>query len=264
MAIYSETGEVIGKNYHNVSENIYWNSKLISNSGYGNAPEKWFTQGGNVTITSEHPFNKGFSTSYVPEITGSHVTDIDDATASAPHWKGVYTSWGGATNYGVAQNSSIGGGWEGGEGALMKMVYNGGGASNSTNAVRGYIWKNFFSNSAVPYRQSFFYYIESGHFCTGWFAGYAGEGGSTSASWEDSTGCPRHTAIKTWTYVNHAAQSYVGATANNSTQLYLNGFGFLPGTACTAWIAIPGLTHQMRSSGKSINIASAAQQIGQG
>ena len=63
MAIHSATGEVIGKLYHSVPENIYWNSKLISNAGYGNAPEKWFAQGGNITITSEHPWNKRFSTS---------------------------------------------------------------------------------------------------------------------------------------------------------------------------------------------------------
>ena len=276
MTIHSETGEVIGKLYHSVPENIYWNSKLVSSSGYGNAPDKWFTQGGNVTITSENPYYKGFSTQYTNTQSGSHVTDIEDATPSAPHWKGVYTTFSGATatssnstrSFGGVQNSTIQGGWESGEGAIMKMVYDGSGASNSTNAVRAYIWKNYFSDGAIEYRQSFFYFIDSGEFSSGYFAGYAGQYGSTTADASSRTGQHRYTNLGAtdggWTYVNHAAGSYLGATANNASQNYLNAFGFKPGTSATVWIAIPALTAQMRSSGKSVNIAAYNQHIGQG
>lgn len=263
MGIITSSGDVVGGKYSNVHENIYWNSKLMATSGHGNAPDKWYTQGG-VTITSEHPFNKGFSTSYVPAITSAHVSAFNDATPSAPHWKGVYTTWSGATNYGGAQNSSINGGWENGEGSLMKMVYDGSGASNSTNAVRGKIWKNFFSASAVKYRQSFFYYIESGKFSSGSFAGYSGYEGGTTQNFEDSGARHLFTNLQSWTYINHAAQSYLGATANNASQNYLNGFGFTPGTAAVVWIAIPGLTAIPRTDGKTINIHSAVQQVGEG
>ena len=150
----------------------------------------------------------------------------------------------------------------------MKMVYNGGGASGSTNAVRAYIWKNYFSNSAIDYRQSFFYFIDSGEFSSGWFAGYGGQYGSTTANADSRSGQHRYTNLGAtdggWTYVNHNAGSYVGATAGNAGQNYINGFGFKPGTSAVVWIAIPALTVQMRSSGKSVNIASAAQHIGQG
>ena len=264
MGIITSSGTVVGGKYSNVHENIYWNSKLISSSGYGNAPDKWFTQGSGVSITSEHPFNKGFSTSYVPAITSAHVTDINQATPSAPHWKGVYVTFSGATNYGGAQNSSIGGGWENGEGAIMKMVYDGSGSSGVTKAVRAKIWKNYFTNGAVGYRQSFFYYIESGKFSSGSFAGYAGYEGGTSENFEDSGARHLFTNLQSWTYINHAAQSYLGATANNASQNYINGFGFTPGTASVVWIAIPGLTAIPRTDGKTINIASSVQNIGEG
>ena len=137
MGIITSSGTVVGNKYSNVHENIYWNSKLISSSGYGNAPDKWYTQGAGVSITSEHPYNKGFGTSYVPAITSAHVTAINTATPSAPHWKGVYTTFSGATNYGGVQNSSLGSGWENGQGALMKMVYDGSGSSGDTKARFG-------------------------------------------------------------------------------------------------------------------------------
>jgi hypothetical protein len=44
----------------------------------------------------------------------------------------------------------------------------------------------------------------------------------------------------------------------------MNGFGFTVGTPSVVWIAIPGLTAQLRDDGKTINIHSGAQQIGQG
>jgi hypothetical protein len=257
------TGEVIGNKYHSVSENIYWNSKLISAAGHGSAPDKWFTQGV-VTITSEHPFNKGFSTQYTNTQGANHVTDINLATPSNPHWKGVYTTFSGAVNYGGNQNSSIGGGWEHGEGAIMKMVYNGTGASNSTQAVRANIFKNFFSEGRLALRQSFFYYIESGEFSSGWFAGYNGNVGGTSENFDSTTARHKFTNLQEWTYINHAASSYTGATYQNSSQSYLNGFGFTPGVASIVWIAIPGLTTSMKSNGHSINITSATQVIGQG
>ena len=74
----------------------------------------------------------------------------------------------------------------------------------------------------------------------------------------------RHTTTGQWVYVNHAGRSYLGATFNNSSQNYMHGFGFRPGYATTVWIAIPGLTAQVRDDGKTINIHSAQQQIGQG
>jgi hypothetical protein len=267
MGIITSSGTVVGNKYSNVHENMYWNSKLISTSGYGNAPEKWFTQGAGVSITSEHPFNKGFGTAYVPSQNyngTNHTTVINNATPSTPHWKGVYTTWSGATNYGGVQNSSLGSGWENGEGALMKMVYDGSGSSGDTKAVRGKIWKNYFSASAVKYRQSFFYYIESGKFSSGSFAGYAGSEGGTTHNFEDSGARHLFTNLQSWTYINHAAQSYLGATANNNSQNYLNGFGFTPGTAAVVWIAIPGLTAIPRTDGKTINIASSVQNIGEG
>ena len=262
-------GNVIGAKWLGSHENLYWNSKFIySGGGYGSAPDKWITQGGNVTITSEHPYNKGFSTSYTNTQSASHTTNINNATPSTPHWKGVYTTFSGATNFGGNQNSSIGGGWENGEGALMKCVYNGSGASNSTNAIRGYQWKNFFSEGKVHTRQSFFYFLESGEFSSGYFAGYAGQYGSDythgSSNTESSTGQHRHTTTGQWVYVNHACGSYLGATFNNASQGYMHGFGFRPGYATTVWIAIPGLTAQVRDDGKTINIHSAQQQIGQG
>ena len=266
-----EQGNVIGSKWLSSHENLYWNSKFIySGGGYGSAPDKWITQGGNVTITSEHPFNKGFSTSYTNVQSASHTTNINNATQSTPHWKGIYTTFSGATNFGGNQNSSIGGGWENGEGALMKCVYNGNGASNSTNAVRGYIWKNFFSAAKVQTRQSFFYFLESGEFSSGYFAGYAGQYGNGqdyvhgSANTDSSTGQHRHTTTGQWVYVNHQCGSYLGATYNNASQGYMHGFGFRPGYATTVWIAVPGLTSQVRDDGKTINIHSAQQQIGQG
>ena len=263
MGIITSSGTVVGDKYSNTHENIYWNSKLISSSGYGNTPDKWYTQGA-VTITSEHPYNKGFSTSYTNTQSAAHTTTINNATPSAPHWKGIYTTFSGATNYSGNQNSSIQGGWENGEGALMKMVYDGSGASNSTNAVRAKIWKNFFSNGVVYLRQSFFYYIESGEFSSGMFAGYNGNVGTTTHNFDDSGARHKFTNLQQWTYVNAAARSYLGATYNQSTQNYLNGFGFTPGTAATVWIAIPGLTTMVRNDGKTINIHDATQQIGQG
>lgn len=262
-------GNVIGAKWLGSHENLYWNSKFIySGGGYGNTPDKWITQGGNVTITSEHPHNKGFSTSYTNVQSASHTTNINNATPSTPHWKGVYVTFSGATNFGGNQNSSIGGGWENGEGAIMKCVYNGNGASNSTNAVRGYQWKNFFSAGKVHTRQSFFYFLESGEFSSGYFAGYAGQYGSDythgSSNTESATGQHRHTTTGQWVYVNHACGSYLGATFNNASQGYMHGFGFRPGYATTVWIAIPGLTAQVRDDGKTINIHSAQQQIGQG
>jgi hypothetical protein len=257
-----QSGQVIGNKWHGSHENIYWNSKLDSSSGHGNAPNEWYSQGA-VTITSEHPYNKGFSTSYTNTQTGSHTTVINNATPSTPHWKGVYTTWSGATNYGGAQNSSIGGGWENGQGSIMKMVYDGSGASNSTNAVRGKIWKNFFSAGPVYLRQSFFYYIESGEFSSGNFAGYSGGVGVVNGDYDNSGLRHLHTAYQTWTYINHAGQSYLGATYNNSSQNYMNGFGFTVGTPAVVWIAIPGLTTQLRNDGKTINIHRADQQIGQ-
>ena len=257
-----QSGQVVGNKWHGSHENIYWNSKLHSSSGHGNSPDQWFTQGA-VTITSEHPHYKGFSTSYTNTQSAAHTTVINNATPSTPHWKGVYVTWSGATNYGGQQNSSIGGGWENGEGSIMKMVYDGSGASNSTNAVRGKIWKNFFSAGQVFLRQSFFYYIESGQFSSGNFAGYSGYVGSVNGNYDDPGGRHLHTASQTWTYVNHAAASYLGATYNNATQNYLNGFGFTPGVASVVWIAIPGLTTQLRNDGKTINIHRATQQIGQ-
>ena len=262
-------GNVIGAKWLGSHENLYWNSKFVySGGGYGSAPDKWITQGGNVTITSEHPYNKGFSTSYTNVQSASHTTNINNATQSTPHWKGVYTTFSGATNFGGNQNSSIGGGWESGEGAIMKCVYNGSGASGSTNAIRGYQWKNFFSAGAVQTRQSFFYFLESGEFSSGYFAGYAGQYGSDythgSTATESSSGQHRHTTTGQWVYVNHACQSYLGATFNNSSQNYMHGFGFRPGYATTVWIAVPGLTAQVRDDGKTINIHSAQQQIGQG
>ena len=256
-------GEVIGNKWANTHENIYWNSKLISSSGYGNTPDKWFTQGG-VTITSEHPYNKGFSTQYTNTQSAAHTTTINNATPSSPYWAGVYTTFPGATNFSGVQNSSIGGGWENGEGALMKMVYDGSGASNSTNAVRAKIWKNFFSSGIVYLRQSFFYYIESGEFSSGFFAGYNGYVGSTTHNFEDYSARHLFTNLQQWTYINHGARSYLGATYQQSTQNYLNGFGFTPGTAATVWIAIPGLTTMAYNDGKTINIHDATQQIGQG
>lgn len=262
-------GNVIGAKWLSSHENLYWNSKFIySGGGYGSTPDKWITQGGNVTITSEHPFNKGFSTTYTPTQSASHTTNINNATQSTPHWKGTYTTFSGATNFGGNQNSSIGGGWENGEGAIMKCVYNGSGASGSTNAVRGYQWKNFFSAGKVHTRQSFFYFLESGEFSSGYFAGYGGQYGSDythgSTATESSTGQHRHTTTGQWVYVNHACGSYLGATFNNSSQNYMHGFGFRPGYATTVWIAVPGLTAQVRDDGKTINIHSAQQQIGQG
>jgi len=262
-------GNVIGAKWLGSHENLYWNSKFIySGGGYGSAPDKWITQGGNVTITSEHPHNKGFSTSYTNVQSASHTTNINNATQSTPMWFGVYTTFGGATNYGGAQNSSIGGGWENGDGAIMKCVYNGNGGGSSTNAVRGYQWKNFFSAAAVQTRQSFFYFLESGEFSSGWFAGYGGQYGTNythgSAATDVASGQHRHTTTGQWVYVNHACQSYLGATFNNSSQGYMHGFGFRPGYATTMWIAIPGLTAQVRDDGKTINIHSAQQQIGQG
>ena len=264
MGVITSEGNMIGNKWKNTHENIYWNSMLLNNaSGYGNAPDKWFTQGG-VTITSEHHYNKGFGTAYVNTQSAAHVTDINQATPSTPHWKGVYVTFSGATNFSGAQNSSIGSGWENGEGAIMKMVYDGSGASNSTNAVRAKIWKNFFSAGAVNLRQSFFYFIESGEFSSGFFAGYAGSIGGTSNSFDDHTARHLFTNTGAWTYINHAARSYLGATYQNSSQNYLNGFGFTPGTAATVWIAVPGLTTMNYSDGKSINIHGAHQQIGQG
>ena len=264
----TNTGEIIGNKWHGSHENIYWNSKLVSSSGYGNTPNKWFTQGGNVTITSEHPHNKGFSTTYTNVQSGSHTTNINNATPSTPHWKGVYVTFSGATNYGGNQNSSLLGGWESGEGAIMKCVYNGSGASNSTNSIRAYIWKNFFSASIVLLRQSFFYFLESGEFSSGYFAGYAGQYGSDythgSANTENPAGQHRHTTTGQWVYVNHAARSYTGATYGQSSQGYLNGFGFRPGYAATVWIAVPGLTTQIRNDGKTINIHDASEIIGDG
>ena len=262
-ALHSTTGEVIGNKYHSVSENIYWNNKLISADGYGSAPDKWYTQGA-VTITSEHPFNKGFSTSYTNTQSSAHTTVINNATPAAPHWKGVYITFSGAVNYGGNQNSSIGGGWENGEGAIMKMVYNGTGASNSTQAVRAKIFKNFFSQGSVNLRQSFFYYIESGEFSSGYFAGYAGTVGGTAENFDEHPAAHKFTNLQEWTYINHAGGSYLGATYQNSTQNYCNGFGFTPGVAAVVWIAIPGLTTSMKSNGHSINIHSATQVIGQG
>ena len=262
-------GNVIGAKWLSSHENLYWNSKFIySGGGYGSAPDKWITQGGNVTITSEHPFNKGFSTLYTPTQGASHTTNINNATPSTPHWKGTYTTFSGATNFGGNQNSSLGGGWENGEGAIMKCVYNGSGASGSTNAVRAYIWKNFFSAGKVHTRQSFFYFLESGEFSSGYFAGYGGQYGSDythgSTATESATGQHRHTTTGQWVYVNHACGSYLGATFNNSSQNYMHGFGFRPGYATTVWIAVPGLTAQVRDDGKTINMHSAQQQIGQG
>ena len=268
MGVITSGGTLIGNEVKNNHENIYWNSMLLNNaSGHGNAPDKWFTQGAGVTITSEHPFNKGFSTAYVPSQNyngTNHTTNINNATPSTPHWKGVYTTFSGATNYGGAQNSSIGGGRENGEGAIMKMVYDGSGSSGDTKAVRAKIWKNFFTNGAVSLRQSFFYFIESGEFSSGFFAGYAGSIGGTSNSFDDHTARHLFTNTGAWTYINHAARSYLGATYQNSTQNYLNGFGFTPSTAATVWIAVPGLTTMNYGDGKSINIHGAHQQIGQG
>jgi hypothetical protein len=267
MGVITSGGTLIGNKYINTHENIYWNSKLISSSGYGNAPDKWYTQGSGVTITSEHPYNKGFSTVYVPSQNyngTSHTTNINNATPSNPHWKGVYTTFSGATNYGGAQNSSILGGWEAGEGALMKMVYDGSGSSGDTKAVRAKIWKNFFSNGTVALRQSFFYFIESGEFSSGMFAGYGGAVGGTTHNFNDYGARHLFTNTGAWTYINAGARSYLGATYNNSTQNYLNGFGFTPGTAAVVWIAIPGLTTENYGDGKTINIHDATQQIGQG
>jgi phospholipase/lecithinase/hemolysin len=266
MGIITSSGTVVGDKYSNVHENIYWNSKLISSSGYGNAPDKWYTQGAGVTITSEHPYNKGFSTSYNPTINSGQVLNFNDATPSAPHWKGAYTTFSGATNYSGNQNSSLQGGWESGEGAIMKMVYDGSGSSGDTKAVRAKIWKNYFTDGPIKYRQSFFYFIESGKFSSGYFAGYAGvagEGGTTH-DFEDHTARHLFTNLQSWTYINHAAGSYTSATANNSSQAYLNGFGFTPGTASVVWIAIPGLTAIPRTDGKTINITSSVQNIGEG
>lgn len=263
MGVITTSGTMVGNKWHGSHENIYWNSKLISASGNGSAPAQWYAQGG-VTITSEHPYNKGFSTSYNPTMNAGQTTVINNATPSAPHWKGVYTTFSGATNFSGNQNSSIGGGWESGEGSLMKMVYDGSGASNSTNAVRGKIWKNFFSSTTVQLRQSFFYYIESGQFSSGHFAGYAGSVGVVNGDYDAPTVRHLHTVSQTWTYVNHAGSSYLGATYNNSSQNYLNGFGFTVGTPAVVWIAIPGLTTQLRDDGKTINIHSGTQQIGQG
>jgi hypothetical protein len=261
-------GEVIGSKWTNTHENIYWNSKLTNNaSGYGNTPDKWFTQGSGVTITSEHPYNKGFSTVYVPSqgYNGTnHTTTINNATPSSPYWGGVYTTFPGATNFSSAQNSSLQGGWENGEGAIMKMVYDGSGGSNATVAVRAKIWKNFFSAAAVQLRQSFFYYIESGEFSSGYFAGYNGYVGTTTHNFDDPAGRHKFSNLQQWTYINHAGQSYLGATYNQSSQNYFNGFGFTPGTAATVWIAVPGLTTIVRNDGKTINIHDATQQIGQG
>ena len=263
-ATLSDQGELIGNKWINTHENIYWNSMLQSSSGHGNAPDKWFTQGAGVTITSEHPYNKGFSTQYTNVQSAAHTTTINNATPSTPHWKGVYVTFSGATNYGGNQNSSIGGGWENGEGSLMKMVYDGSGSSGDTKAVRATIWKNFFSAGALTLRQSFFYYIESGQFSSGFFAGYAGNVGGASNSYDDPGARHLHTASQTWTYINHAGRSYLGATYNNASQNYLNSFGFTPGVASVVWIAIPGLTTQVRNDGKTINIHDATQIIGQG
>jgi hypothetical protein len=265
MGVITDGGYLIGNKYKNTHENIYWNSMLLNNaSGHGNAPDKWFTQGAGVTITSEHPYNKGFGTAYTNTQSAAHVTDINQATPSAPHWKGVYTTFSGATNFSGNQNSSLNSGWENGEGAIMKMVYDGSGSSGDTKAVRAKIWKNFFSSEAVYLRQSFFYFIESGEFSSGFFAGYAGSIGGTSNSFDDHTARHLFTNTGAWTYINHAARSYLGATYNNNSQNYLNGFGFTPGTAATVWIAVPGLTTMNYGDGKSINIHGAHQQIGQG
>jgi len=262
VATLDNSGEIIGNKWHGSHENIYWNSKLLNAaSGYGYTPDKWFTQGA-VTITSEHPHNKGFSTQYTNVQSASHTTNINNATPSTPMWFGVYTTFGGATNFSGAQNSSIGGGWENGEGAIMKMVYDGSGSATSTNAVRAKITKNFFTNGALQLRMSFFYFIESGQFSSGFFAGYNGYVGQTSQNFEDSAARHLFTNTGAWTYISHAARSYLGATYQQSSQNYMNGFGFTPGVASTVWIAIPGLTTNLRNDGKTINIASAAQQIG--
>ena len=256
-------GQLIGNKWINNHENIYWNSKLISSSGHGNAPDKWYTQGA-VTITSEHPYNKGFSTQYTNTQSASHTTNINNATPSTPYWGGVYTTFPGATNFSGPQNSSIGGGWENGEGAIMKMVYDGSGSVSSTNAVRANIWKNFFSAGALELRMSFFYFIESGQFSSGYFAGYNGYVGNTNQNFDIPSERHLFTNLQSWTYINHASQSYLGATYQQSSQNYMNGFGFTPGIASVVWIAIPALTTVMRNDGKTHNIHSATQQIGQG
>ena len=91
-----------------------------------------------------------------------------------------------------------------------------------------------------------------------------GNAGNTNEAFDNPSERHLFTNLQSWTYINHAARSYLGATYQQSSQNYMNGFGFTPGTASTVWIAIPSLTTMMRNDGKTHNIHDATQQIGQG